>query len=239
MKELLKIRCFLTYLSIAFLNASVDLAHKITIQNVLLKSFDGDTLVVLTALVNAMILLPFIFLFSPAGFINDKYSHNKVIRYAAVVGVFISFAIFLSYLAGAFEIAFILTLILSAQSAVYSPAKYGIIKSIVGTEHLGAANGMIQALTIVAILFSSFAFSYIFEVIYVASDNPSDILSSIYFIGFLIVIFSALEVIFSFKLPFFSAAESEEKTQFSAKKYRVKYFLGCFSSYCSGIPCTL
>ena len=219
MKELLKIRGFLPYLAIAFLNASVDLAHKITIQNVLLKSFDGDTLVVLTALVNAMILLPFVFLFSPAGFINDKYSHTKVIRYAAVVGVFISFAIFLSYLAGAFEIAFILTLILSAQSAVYSPAKYGIIKSIVGTEHLGAANGMIQALTIVAILFSSFAFSYIFEVIYVASDNPSDILSSIYFIGFLIVIFSALEVIFAFKLPFFLAAESEEKTQFSAKKY--------------------
>ena len=148
MKELLKIRGFLPYLAIAFLNASVDLAHKITIQNVLLKSFDGDTLVVLTALVNAMILLPFVFLFSPAGFINDKYSHTKVIRYAAVVGVFISFAIFLSYLAGAFEIAFILTLILAAQSAVYSPAKYGIIKSIVGTEHLGAANGIIQALTI-------------------------------------------------------------------------------------------
>ena len=46
MKELLKIRGFLPYLAISFLNASVDLAHKITIQNVLLKSFDGDTLVV-------------------------------------------------------------------------------------------------------------------------------------------------------------------------------------------------
>jgi hypothetical protein len=42
-------------------------------------------------------------------------------------------------------------LILAAQSAVYSPAKYSIIKSIVGTENIGMANGVIQALTIVAI----------------------------------------------------------------------------------------
>ena len=118
MKELLKIRGFLPYLAIAFLNAGVDLAHKINIQNVLLKSFDGDTLVVLTALVNAMILLPFVFLFSPAGFINDKYSQTKVIRYAATASVLISFAIFLSYFFGAFELAFLLTLILAAQSAV-------------------------------------------------------------------------------------------------------------------------
>ncbi len=219
MKELLKIRGFLPYLAIVFLNAGVDLAHKITIQNVLLKSFDGNTLVVLTALVNAMILLPFVFLFSPAGFINDKYSQTKVIRYAAVAGVLIAFAIFLSYFFGAFELAFLLTLILAAQSAVYSPAKYGIIKSIVGTENLGAANGIIQALTIVAILFSSFAFSYLFEAIYVASDNPADILSSIYVIGFLMVIFSAFEAIFAFRLPYFPPVESEQQTQFSGKKY--------------------
>lgn len=39
--KLLKHAGFLPYLAIAFLNASVDLAHKITIQNVLLKSFEG------------------------------------------------------------------------------------------------------------------------------------------------------------------------------------------------------
>ena len=58
--KLLKYAGFVPYLAIAFINASVDLAHKITIQNVLLKSFSGESLVVLTALINAMILLPFI-----------------------------------------------------------------------------------------------------------------------------------------------------------------------------------
>ena len=44
MMSLLKVAGFLPYLAIAFLNASVDLAHKITIQNVLLKTYDGDIL---------------------------------------------------------------------------------------------------------------------------------------------------------------------------------------------------
>ena len=74
MRNLLKVTGFLPYLAIAFLNASVDLAHKITIQNVLLKTYSGDTLFILTAVINAMILLPFIFLFSPSSFINDKFA---------------------------------------------------------------------------------------------------------------------------------------------------------------------
>ena len=37
--KLLKYAGFVPYLAIAFINASVDLAHKITIQNVLLKKF--------------------------------------------------------------------------------------------------------------------------------------------------------------------------------------------------------
>ena len=74
--SLLKVAGFLPYLAIAFLNASVDLAHKITIQNVLLKTYDGDILFILTAVINAMILLPFIFLFSPSSFINDKFAND-------------------------------------------------------------------------------------------------------------------------------------------------------------------
>ena len=85
--KLLKYAGFVPYLAIAFINASVDLAHKITIQNVLLKSFSGESLVVLTALINAMILLPFIFLFSPSAFINDKFSRTNVIRYSSLAAV--------------------------------------------------------------------------------------------------------------------------------------------------------
>ena len=223
--KLLRTAGFLPYLAIAFLNAGVDLAHKITIQNVLLKSFDGDTLVILTALINAMILLPFIFLFSPAAFINDKFSRTKVIRLSALAAVGISTLICLCYAIGEFYMAFALTLLLAAQSAVYSPAKYSIIKSIVGTEQLGMANGIIQALTIIAILFSSFAFSFFFESHYIASNDPNMVLQSVWEIGIALIAFSALEAYFAFKIPFFPQTAEFSEQKFSAKQYASLHYL--------------
>ncbi|HBO39031.1 MAG TPA: acyl-[ACP]--phospholipid O-acyltransferase [Pasteurellaceae bacterium] len=217
--KLLKFAGFLPYLIIVFLNASVDLAHKITIQNVLFKSFEGDTLVVLTALINAMILLPFIFLFSPSAFINDKFSRTKIIRWSSLAAVLISFLICLSYAAGAFYVAFALTLVLAAQSAVYSPAKYSMIKSIVGIDNLGMANGIIQALTIVAILFSSFGFSLFFESSYTASTDPNTVLSSVWGIGIALVALSAMEAYFAFKIPFFEQVAEQDEETFDMKKY--------------------
>ena len=223
--KLLRMAGFLPYLAIAFLNAGVDLAHKITIQNVLLKSFEGDTLVILTALINAMILLPFIFLFSPAAFINDKFSRTKVIRLSALAAVGISALICLCYAIGEFYMAFALTLLLAAQSAVYSPAKYSIIKSIVGTEQLGMANGIIQALTIIAILFSSFAFSFFFESHYIASNDPNVVLQSVWGIGIALIAFSALEAYFAFKIPFFPQTAELSEEKFSAKQYVSLHYL--------------
>ena len=223
--KLLRTAGFLPYLAIAFLNAGVDLAHKITIQNVLLKSFDGDTLVILTALINAMILLPFIFLFSPAAFINDKFSRTKVIRLSALAAVGISALICLCYAIGEFYMAFALTLLLAAQSAVYSPAKYSIIKSIVGTEQLGMANGIIQALTIIAILFSSFAFSFFFESHYIASNDLNVVLQSVWGIGIALIAFSALEAYFAFKIPFFPQTAELSEEKFSAKQYACLHYL--------------
>ncbi|MDR2635800.1 MAG: MFS transporter, partial [Campylobacteraceae bacterium] len=223
MPQLLKIRGFLPFILIMFINASVDLAHKITIQNVLIKSFEGDDLVILGALVNAMILLPFIFLFSPAGFINDKFSKTIVIRYATLSAIALSVLILISYYQGWFIFAFIMTFLLAVQSAFYSPAKYGLIKRFVGVEKLSLANGIIQALTIVAILLSSFIFSAIFEKYYIAElTDPNVILTHMVPIGFLLVILSSLEAFFAFRIPFFDTKSVKERFDF--KEYlKLKY----------------
>ena len=121
-----------------------------------------------------------------------------MIRYSSLAAVVISAGILLSYMTGMFALSFVLTLILAAQSAVYSPAKYSIIKSIVGTENIGMANGVIQALTIVAILFSSFAFSFFFEAHYVASDDPNEVLQSVWVIGVALVITECTRSLFCF-----------------------------------------
>ncbi|MES2606795.1 MAG: hypothetical protein V4603_17835, partial [Pseudomonadota bacterium] len=57
------------YLAV-FLNAFIDLGHKIVLQNTVFKLYSGSQQVILTALVNAMMLIPFILLLKPAGRIS-------------------------------------------------------------------------------------------------------------------------------------------------------------------------
>ena len=82
------------------------------------------------------------------------------------------------------------------------------------------ANGVIQALTIVAILFSSFAFFFSsFEAHYVASDDPNEVLQSVWVIGVALVLLSALEAYFAFKIPFFKQEAENTDGQFDMRKY--------------------
>ncbi|MEJ2436654.1 MAG: acyl-[ACP]--phospholipid O-acyltransferase [Sulfurovaceae bacterium] len=215
MKELLVVRGFIPFVLILFINAAVDVGHKITIQNVLLKSFEGDTLIILSAFINAMILLPFVFLFSPSGYLSNHFSKTIIVRYSSLAAIVLTFLITLSYYLGLFYIAFGFTFVLAAQSAIYSPSKFGLIKELFGVDNLGAANGVVQAVTITAILFSSISFSIIFESIYdVSAMTPDAILRSIAPIGWILVIVSIIEFSLSFKLPAIKPASPQEHFEF-------------------------
>ena len=165
MKSLFKISGFTPYIFIVFLNAMTDLGHKIILQNTIFKAYEGSELIVLTAIVNALILLPFIFLFSPAGFISDKFPKVKVVEVASAVAIVITTLILFAYTMGWFWVAFGLTFVLAAQSAIYSPAKYGLIKEMTGNENLASANALVQSVTIVSILAGAVVYSLFFEIL--------------------------------------------------------------------------
>jgi acyl-[acyl-carrier-protein]-phospholipid O-acyltransferase/long-chain-fatty-acid--[acyl-carrier-protein] ligase len=223
MLSLFKIRGFTPFILILLINATVDIAHKITIQNVLLKSFEGDTLVTLVAIVNALILLPFILLFSPSGFLSDRFSKTSVVRYSALSAVVLTLLITLSYYQGWFYFAFGMTFLLAIQSAIYSPAKYGLIKELIQTQNLGMANGIVQAITIIAILMSSILFSVLFENLYQEGGDVSTILQTIAPLGWILVLLSVIESYLTFKLPIFEA--SDQKKKFSLHYYfTLRYF---------------
>ena len=164
---------------VVFLNAFVDLGHKIVIQNAIFKSYDGQEQVVLTAIVNGLILLPFILLFSPAGFLADKFAKHRIIRHSALFAVVATLLITFSYYQGWFWVAFALTFALAVQSAIYSPAKYGYIKELVGSSKLAAANGVVQAITIAGILLGTFVFSILFEPCCPKRDNLAPVRSCV------------------------------------------------------------
>jgi acyl-[acyl-carrier-protein]-phospholipid O-acyltransferase/long-chain-fatty-acid--[acyl-carrier-protein] ligase len=227
MKVLFKIRGFTPYIWIIFLNAMTDLGHKIILQNTIFKAYEGAELIVLTAIVNALILLPFIFLFSPAGFISDKYPKTKVIEYASFAAIGITTLILLSYYMGWFWIAFGLTFVLAAQSAIYSPAKYGLIKEMTGNEKLAEANALVQAVTIVSILAGAVIYSMIFEnLLQDATMVPSEILTYIAPVGYLLIGASIVEYLLAKKLvKQFKVVEMDEAMTFEPKEYGNLHYL--------------
>ncbi len=225
MDKLFKINGFLPFTLIFFLNAFVDLGHKIVIQNTVFKIYDGQTQIVLTAVVNALILLPFLLLFSPAGYLSDRHPKPRIIRFSALAAVGLALAITLCYYLGWFQLAFAMTFLLAVQSAIYSPAKYGFIKELSGKEQLATANALVQAVTIVAILVGMFVFSLLFESLLsgVAYDGEAQLLRHIAPIGWLLVISTLLEYRYATQLP--AGRVKSESLQFEWRRYRSGAYL--------------
>ncbi|WP_435235461.1 acyl-[ACP]--phospholipid O-acyltransferase [Psychromonas sp. PT13] len=224
MNKLSTIKGAWPYIFAVFLNAFVDLGHKIIIQNTIFKTYDAQQQVLLTALVNGLILIPFILLLTPAGFISDRHPKNKVIRISAWVAVVLTIGITVCYYLGLFWIAFAMTFLLAVQSTFYSPAKFGYIKPLFGKEKLAEANGMVQAVSIVAILAGTLVYSLLFETLYQAESlTPSLVLQDMAPLAWLLVINSIIELTMAYRLPTIEHAQNSHR--FDWKKYRTGEYL--------------
>lgn len=223
MKKLLKIQGISFYTIALFINAFTDVGHKMVIQNTIFEMYNGDKQIILTAIVNALILLPFILLFSPSGYLADRFAKNIIMKYSALLAVFITFGITISYYMGWFYVAFACTFVLSMQSAIYSPAKYGYIKELVGTKLLTAGNALVQSVTTVAILGSIIAYTVLFQTHLKPFHSESDILKMMTPLGWLLFISSLAEFFFTSKLP--NKMVISAKNRFNIKKYLSGYYL--------------
>ena len=208
MVRLFRISGFAAFIAMMFLNAFVDLGHKIVIQNTVFRTFDGATQVTLTAILNGLILLPFVLLFTASGYCADRYAKPRVMRIAAGVAVVLTLLITAFYALGWFWAAFGITLLLGVQAAIYSPAKYGFIKELVGPTQLTSANGLVQAVSTIAILAGIFVFSILFETHLVGSTatTPEAVLPELTTLGYWLVLCSLVEFGLAFTLPATPAA---------------------------------
>lgn len=219
--DIFKIVGVINYLLVIFLNAFTDLGHKIIIQNTIFKVYDGELQIILTAIVNALIILPFIIAFSPTGFLADRFPKNEIMKYSALFAVVITLAITYSYYNGHFYMAFCFTFLLAFQSAIYGPAKYGYIKELVGVKYISSGNGAVQAVTTVAILGGMLFYTVLFEnVLKDSFTTKEDILTTIAPIGWLLVLGSIIQFSLALKLPNKMINKSTKKFDF------IRYFKG-------------
>lgn len=202
----MKTRSLLTtkaaFLAAIFLNAFVDLGHKIIIQNTIFKIYDGQTQLILTALINGLILLPYIGLLSPAGFVTDRFAKHHILRAAGIAAVVLTLAICACYHLGWFWPAFGMTVLLAVQSAFYAPAKFAYLKPLYGKSRLTQGNGAAQATVIAAILSGTLVYSLFFEQLYTANINSTgNTLLQIAPLGWLLVLTALLELLMIWQLP--------------------------------------
>ncbi len=97
-------------------------------------------------------LVPFVLLAGVAGFFSDRYSKRSVMIACKVAEIAIMALGTVAILSGNVWAMFVVLFLMGAQSAFFSPSKYGSIPEIVRTEHISSANGWIGMTTFIAII---------------------------------------------------------------------------------------
>ena len=218
----LKHRYTFVFLSIIFINAFMDLGHKILLQNTLLQTATSHEYMILAPILNAFILLPYILFFTPSGFISDKFSKPKVMFWTAALAIPITMFITVCYFKGWFWGAFYSTLLLGFQAAINSPAKYGHIKEILSESNLARGNALAQTMAVLGILLGTAVYTVLFIVLVhhslaVNVQSKSAVLQAFAPLGFSLVFLAFLETVltrFLAKIP-----ASDPKSHYSVKNY--------------------
>lgn len=110
-----------------------------------------------------MIALPFV-LFAPlAGWLSDRFSKRDVMLGSAVLQLVVLLWIAGSVWLKNLPLALCGFFALALQSALFSPAKIGINKELVGSKHLGFATSMQQMTAMLAILVGQIVAGWLFD----------------------------------------------------------------------------
>jgi len=200
MKKILTIK--MAFLFVVFCNVIVDVSHKVLLQNIAFKIFDGSDQVIWISIINGLIIIPFLLLFTLSGYISDKYNKKDILVYGAISSFSLSVLMVFAYVTGNFYFVMFTLFLLAIQSAIYSPAKFGLIIDIYGKDNLSKGNAAIQSTSIIAILFSIGITSFIFESFYISNNlelltTKETLLDAILPLTYYIVPVALLEMIVS------------------------------------------
>lgn len=216
---MLREKHFIPYILFAFINTFIDVGHKILIQNTVYNTTTSHEFTILSSILNALILIPYILFFTPAGFIADRFPKARIIRWSAATVIPLTLLITCFYYWGFFWAAFTCTFLLGIQSAINSPAKYGFIREQFGSSKITKANAWIQSTVIIAILGATFTFTSLFSTLVehkltMFAGDKSLLITHLYPLGFILLGLSIIETILAFRLPEKVATDQESTYEF-------------------------
>lgn len=191
------------FLFAVFCNTVVDVSHKVLLQNIAFKIFDGSTQVVWVSIINVLLIVPFLFFFTISGYLSDKYDKKNILVYGALSSFILASLMIFAYSTESFYFAMFVLFLLATQAAIYAPAKLGIVLDIYGKKNLSNGNAALQAVSIIAILFAIGTASFIFQKFYETNflqslTSQDELLAAMQPLTYYLLIIALLEMVISF-----------------------------------------
>ncbi|NGX39824.1 MAG: Lysophospholipid transporter LplT [Chlamydiae bacterium] len=150
--------------SAQFLGALNDNIYKFTVVFFLIKLEGAENANYILSAAGALFVIPFLLFSSMAGILADRYSKSRlviIIKAAEIVIMLFAILAFGLHLKwGTYALLFLL----SMQSAMFGPSKYGIIPELVSKTKVSKANGLITSFTYLAIIIGTFLAPFLTEI---------------------------------------------------------------------------
>jgi acyl-[acyl-carrier-protein]-phospholipid O-acyltransferase/long-chain-fatty-acid--[acyl-carrier-protein] ligase len=124
---------------------------------------DPDDVGVVISLLPVLLITPFIALSPLAGWMCDRYSKKRMLQASLLLQAGTMLALTLSLRLHHIWLVLAFFFLFAVQATLFSPAKRGILKELVGSERLPRAVGWMEMLTVTAILLGSFAGGKLFD----------------------------------------------------------------------------
>lgn len=105
------------------------------------------------AIALAVFAIPFVLFSGLGGWFADRNTKRSIVIACKVAEIIIALLAMAAFFTGALLPLLIVLGLLSTQSAIFGPAKYGILPEMLRNDDLPQANGVIQMTTFVAIIF--------------------------------------------------------------------------------------
>jgi acyl-[acyl-carrier-protein]-phospholipid O-acyltransferase/long-chain-fatty-acid--[acyl-carrier-protein] ligase len=109
------------------------------------------------ALAGGLFAVPFILFSAAAGTLADRISKRKIVLFCKGLEVLAMILAVPAFLRGSQEALYAILFLVGTHSAIFAPAKYGIIPELVGPDRISQANGLLVMLTYLAIILGSAA----------------------------------------------------------------------------------
>lgn len=147
-----------------FLGALNDNVFKLIIVFLLIHLRGATSASLILSLVGAVFVIPFLLFLSTAGILADRLSKRNILVTMKFAEFFIMLLSLVSIYFQSQIGCFILLFLMATQSAIFSPSKYGILPEIVPKHKLSKANGILNALSFLAIITGTFLGTFITDI---------------------------------------------------------------------------